>query len=153
MGLPALAAGALLNEQAQGGPLEPKPPHFAPKAKRVIHLFMNGGPSQVDTFDPKPALAKYAGKELPFKFKTERRTGAAFPSPFEFKQHGQSGQWISDLFPQLAAHADDLAGLHRRQLDRPGRGLRSEDHLALGNGQLTAHGFNPLGFLFTDEGP
>ena len=77
MGLPALAADALLTEQAQADPLEPKRPHFARKAKRGIHLFTNGGPSQVGTFDPKPALAKYAGKELPFKFKTERRTGAA----------------------------------------------------------------------------
>ena len=108
MGLPALAAGALLTEQAQAGPLAPKPPHFAPKAKRVIHLFMNGGPSQVDTFDPKPALAKYAGKELPFKFKTERRTGAAFPSPFEFKRHGESGLPVSEIYPELSKHVDEM---------------------------------------------
>ena len=57
-------------------------PHFAPKAKRVIHFFLNGGPSHVDTFDPKPALLKHAGKPLPQTLLTERKTGAAFPSPF-----------------------------------------------------------------------
>src|SRR5579875_1825218 len=63
-------------------PLAPKEPHFKPRAKRVIHLFMNGGPSHVDTFDPKPALQKYAGKLLPrTNLRTERKTGAAFPSP------------------------------------------------------------------------
>src|SRR5439155_5568757 len=62
-------------------PLAPKQPHFPAKAKRVIHLFMNGGPSHVDTFDPKPALDKYHGKELPFNLATERKTGAAFRSP------------------------------------------------------------------------
>src|SRR5712675_1163587 len=90
MGFGSLALGALmagrgeLAAAATMGPFTPRQPHFAPKAKRVIHLFMNGGPSQVDTFDPKPTLAKYAGKELPFKFQTERRTGSAFPSPFKF---------------------------------------------------------------------
>src|SRR6187200_216023 len=73
-------------------PLSPKQPHFAAKAKRVIHLFMNGGPSHVDTFDPKPALERYAGKPLPMEnLRTERKTGAAFPSPFKFTKHGQSG--------------------------------------------------------------
>src|SRR6478609_4776317 len=64
-------------------PLAERLPHFAAKAKRVIHLFMNGGPSHVDTFDPKPSLEKYAGKPLPIaNLATERKTGAAFPSPF-----------------------------------------------------------------------
>ena len=70
------AGGANLN------PLAPKQPHFPATAKRVIHLFMNGGPSHVDTFDPKPALDKYHGQELPFNLPTERKTGAAFRSPF-----------------------------------------------------------------------
>src|SRR5436189_4946830 len=84
-------------------------PHFAPKAKRVVHFFLNGGPSHVDTFDPKPALAKHAGQTLPGEYiKTERKTGAAFPSPFKFKPYGQSGLEISDLYPQLGALADDL---------------------------------------------
>jgi hypothetical protein len=63
-------------------------PHFAPKAKRVIHFFLNGGPSHVDTFDPKPALQKYAGQPLPRTLLTERKTGAAFPSPFKFQRYG-----------------------------------------------------------------
>ncbi|HEX5500835.1 MAG TPA: DUF1501 domain-containing protein, partial [Thermomicrobiales bacterium] len=65
---------------AATSPLAPKPPHFAPRAKRVIFLFMNGGPSHVDTFDPKPALEKYAGMPLPETLRTERKTGAALPS-------------------------------------------------------------------------
>ena len=79
----------------------PKGPHFAPKAKRVIHLFMNGGPSHVDTFDPKPELAKWHGKILPdeHRLSTERKTGAAYKSPFAFKKHGQSGLPVSDLSP------------------------------------------------------
>src|SRR4051794_2633589 len=76
--------GATLN------PLLPKFPQFPGKAKRVIHLFMNGGPSQVDTFDPKPSLAKWAGKSLPMPtLRTERKTGASFPSPYKFKKYGQ----------------------------------------------------------------
>src|SRR4051794_23020366 len=72
-------------------PLAPRRPHFEGKAKRVIHLFMNGGPSQVDTFDPKQALARYAGQPLPrTNLRTERRTGAAFPSPFRFQRFGRS---------------------------------------------------------------
>src|SRR5688500_4204411 len=73
-------------------PLASRAPQFAPKAKRVIHLFMNGGPSHVDTFGPKPKLAEYAGKPLPTEnLRTERKTGAAFPSPYKFKKYGQSG--------------------------------------------------------------
>ena len=121
---PACSAGAgLLSREpatpaATGGaaslnPLAPKAPQFAGKAKRVIHLFMNGGPSQVDTFDPKPALAKYAGKPLPMpNLKTERKTGAAFPSPFKFQKYGQSGIEVSELFPHIAEQ-------HRRHLRDP----------------------------------
>lgn len=83
--------------------------HFAPKAKRMIHFFLNGGPSHVDTFDPKPALHKFAGQPLPRSFITERKTGAAFPSPFEFKRHGKSGIEVSELFAQTAQHIDDIA--------------------------------------------
>jgi hypothetical protein len=73
-------------------PLTPKAPHFPAKAKHIIHIFANGGPSHVDTFDPKPALQKYAGKPLPMdNLRTERRTGAAFASPFKFKKYGKSG--------------------------------------------------------------
>ena len=70
---------------------------------------MNGGPSQVDTFDPKPALAKYADQPAPISFTTERKTGSPLPSPFGFSRHGESGLEISDIFPKLAGHADRLA--------------------------------------------
>jgi hypothetical protein len=84
-------------------------PHFPAKAKRVIHFFLNGGPSHVDTFDPKPALSKYAGQPIPETLTTERKTGAAFPSPFRFRRYGQSGLEISELFGKTAEHADDIA--------------------------------------------
>ena len=100
----ARAAGDPLLE-----PLAVKAPHFAPRARRVIHFFLNGGPSQVDTFDPKPALAKYADQAAPVNFTTERKTGSPLPSPFGFAKHGQSGLEISDIFPKLAGHADRLA--------------------------------------------
>jgi hypothetical protein len=93
-----------------GNSLAPRIPHFAPKAKRVIHFFLNGGPSHIDTFDPKPALAKYAGQPLPGEYlRTERKTGAAFPSPFKFQRYGQSGLEVSELFAKTAQHADDIA--------------------------------------------
>ena len=96
MGMGALSLAALFGETsllvpsalaAEGiNPLSPQAPHFPGKAKRVVHFFLNGGPSHVDTFDPKPALQKYAGQSLPGEYiKTERKTGAAFPSPFKFK--------------------------------------------------------------------
>src|SRR5262245_35153764 len=95
MGFGWLALGSIIGNaiglQAAGAnlhPLPPKAPHFPAKAKRVIHLFMNGGPSHVDTFDPKPELTKYHGKELPLHFNTERKTGAAYGSPFAFKKYG-----------------------------------------------------------------
>ncbi len=83
--------------------------HFAPKAKRVIHFFLNGGPSHVDTFDPKPALERYAGQPLPNVRLTERKTGAAFPSPFRFERYGESGIEVSELFAKTAKHIDDIA--------------------------------------------
>jgi hypothetical protein len=109
LGLASLMADQELLADDAEGPLAPKRPHFAAKAKRVIHFFCNGGPSHVDTFDPKPALAKYAGQPLPQTLLTERRTGAAFPSPFKFQKYGQSGLEISEIFGQTAQHADSLA--------------------------------------------
>src|SRR5687768_11033235 len=119
-----LADGGLLTSSAQGeeeykNPLSPKQPHFAAKAKRVIHLFMNGGPSHVDTFDPKPALQKNAGKRLPRTFRTERPTGAAFPSPFTFKKYGRSGLDVSEIFARTAEHADDLCVIRSMHADVP----------------------------------
>ena len=129
MGLAALALAEMLPETiaaASSGsadalnPLSPKQSHFPAKAKRVIHLFMNGGPSQVDTFDPKPALAKYAGQELPTgNLPTERKTGAAFPSPFKFKKYGQSGIEVSELFPHVAENIDEIAVIRSMVADIP----------------------------------
>ncbi len=111
MGMGALTLGTLAQgESMVASPSVARAPHFAPRAKRVIHFFLNGGPSHVDTFDPKPMLAKYAGQPLPGEYlRTERKTGAAFPTPFQFKKYGQSGLEISELFAKTAAHADDIA--------------------------------------------
>jgi hypothetical protein len=117
MGMGMLGLASLLGAPAScadssssgSNPLEPKQPHFAPKAKRVVHFFLNGGPSHVDTFDPKPALEKYAGKPLPQSYLTERKTGGALPSPFRFAKYGESGLEISELFAKSAEHADDIA--------------------------------------------
>lgn len=95
---------------AAASPLSARPSHFPARAKRIIHLWMNGGPSQVDTFDPKPALDRYAGQrpQSTARLATERQTRGLMPSPFRFRKHGQSGLEISELFPHLARHADDL---------------------------------------------
>ncbi len=103
-----------------GNPMAPKAPQFAGKAKHIIHLFANGGPSHVDTFDPKPTLAKYAGKEVPNNLRTERKTGAAFPSPFKFKKYGKSGIEVSELFAKTAAaHVDDMCIVRSMYADVP----------------------------------
>ena len=128
-----MGAIALSNILAQAGmasvapsanslnPLSPKMPQFMGKAKRVVHLFMNGGPSHVDTFDPKPLLDKYAGKELPStaNLRTERKTGAAFASPFKFKKYGKSGMDISSLYPHVAESADELCVIRSMHADVP----------------------------------
>jgi hypothetical protein len=101
-------------------PLAPKQPHFPARAKRIIHIFANGGPSHVDTFDPKPSLDKYAGKALPMEnLPTERKTGAAFPSPFKFKKYGQSGIEVSEIFSHVAESIDDIAVIRSMQADIP----------------------------------
>ena len=98
-------------------------PHFAPKAKRIIHLFMNGGPFQCDLFDPKPALNKFAGqKPSGADLRTERPTGALMGVPFKFTQHGQSGLPISELLPNLSRHADDLCVIRSMHTDNPNHG-------------------------------
>jgi hypothetical protein len=118
-GLLASPRGPASAEDYQN-PLAPKSPHFPAKAKHVIHLFMNGGPSHVDTFDPKPALQKYEGKELPTEnLRTERKTGAAFPSPFQFQKYGECGLEVSEIFRHTAQHADDLAVVRSMHADVP----------------------------------
>ena len=101
-------------------PLAPKEPHFKPRAKHCIFLFMNGAPSQVDTFDPKPELDKQHGKPYQGKRKVGsngRPVGYLMKSPFPFKQHGESGLPISSLFPHTAAHADDLCVVRSMHTD------------------------------------
>src|SRR5213083_1683005 len=105
-----MGQAGLLAAEPVVNPLAPKAPHFPAKAKRVIHIFANGGPSHVDTFDPKPLLARLHGQPLPMdNLKTERKTGAAFPSPFKFQKYGESGIEVSELFANTAKHIDDIA--------------------------------------------
>jgi hypothetical protein len=110
-GFGALALAALFGERAAAAdPLAPRAPHFSAKAKRVIFLFMHGGPSQVDTFDYKPLLKRDHGKPLPFAKPrvVSSETGNLLQSPFAFKQYGHSGAWASEIFPHVGACADDL---------------------------------------------
>ncbi len=121
-GFGALALGSLLGGRAAGMPegFGSAQPHFAPKAKRVVHLFMNGGPSQVDTFDRKPKLQEFHGKTMPLEgLKTERPTGAALRTPFEFKRYGECGLEVSELFHHTAQHADDLCVIRSMTADVP----------------------------------
>ena len=122
LGQRAAAAGMSSGgANASASPLIPKLPHFAARAKRVIHLWMNGAPSQVDTFDPKPLLEKFAGQrpESTVKLTTENATEGLMPSPFQFSKYGQSGIEISELFPEVAAFADDLCVIRSMQTDVP----------------------------------
>ncbi len=100
-------------------PLAPKAPLFPGKAKRVIHIFANGGASHVDTFDPKPELIRCHGQKLPLELKTERNTGTAFGSPFKFKKYGQCGLEVSELFPFVAESADELCVIRSMHADVP----------------------------------
>jgi len=125
LGLGALALGGFFREglEAAGAesmhPLAVRDPHFPAKAKRVIQFFLNGGPSQVDTFDPKPKLDEYHGKPIPLDLRTERRTGAAYRSPYTFKKYGQSGLEVSEIFPHVGACADDLCVIRSMHADVP----------------------------------
>ena len=115
LGFGSLGLSALLGSEragAKGTPISSKPPHFKARAKKIIFLFMSGGPSHIDTFDPKPRLDKEHGKPIPFKlgftFANDEYIGGLMKSPWAFKQYGESGIPISDLFPQVATCADDL---------------------------------------------
>lgn len=124
LGLGGLLADEVHRDRAHGStddaPLAPRVPHFAPKAKHVIHLFMNGGPSHVDTFDPKPELTRRHGEFLPRpNLITERETTTAFASPFRFHRYGDSGIEISDLFSHLGQHVDDLCVVRSLYADIP----------------------------------
>src|SRR2546422_9477962 len=106
-------------EISEINPLAPRRPHFPAKAKRVIHIFANGGPSHVDTFDPKPQLTEWAGKEIPSHRPTERKTGAAFASPFQFQKYGKSGIEVSDLFSTVGESVDDMCIIRSMHADVP----------------------------------
>jgi hypothetical protein len=93
--------------------------HFAPKAKRVISLFMNGGPSHVDTFDPKPMLGKHAGEQPSGDLERKTKGSGYMPSPFSFAAHGESGVVMSELFPHLSKFADDLCVIRSMHTDTP----------------------------------
>src|SRR5205814_9173992 len=106
----ARADGAASSLTSHLSPLSPRPPMFPARAKRVIFLFMHGGPSQVDTFDPKPLLIRDSGKPYPFAKPRVQfaQTGNLLRSPWEFKKYGQCGTEVSDLFPNVAECVDDL---------------------------------------------
>jgi hypothetical protein len=114
-GFGAVALATLLADEARAAALKaamaPKQPHYPAKVKSVIFLFMDGGPSQVDTFDPKPRLTKEHGQPLPFDSPPTQFNdkGKLLKSPWEFKQYGQSGTPVSDLFPHVATCIDDIA--------------------------------------------
>ncbi len=144
-GFGAMALAALAGDAAYGAttaaatpdarlnPLAPRPPHFPAKAKNVIFLFMDGGPSQVDTFDPKPRLDREHGEPIKMKVQPTQfnNVGNVLKCPWKFRQYGQSGIPVSDLFPHVATCVDDLAiirsmivellGAHQRQLLPPHR--------------------------------
>lgn len=126
MGMGSLALAGLAGRPSSQAadltlnPLVPKSPHYPQRAKRVIHIFANGGPSQVDTFDPKPSLTAYHGKTLPGEhLKTERKTGTAMKSPFEFRKRGKSGLEISDLFSHVGESADELCVIRSMHANVP----------------------------------
>ncbi len=115
--LAADISGACAAKPLGANPYALKPPHFAPRAKRVISLFMTGGPGAMDLWDYKPALTKYAGEPLDGKVHGDVNVrqgypGPLMPSPFEFKRYGQSGKLVSEVFPHLGQHVDDIAFIH-----------------------------------------
>lgn len=124
VGFGSLALSSLLAETASPDPLAVKAPHFPAKAKRIIFIFLSGGPSQVDTFDYKPLLARDDGKPFPFdKPKIQfNSTGNLLKSPWNFKQYGQSGLWVSDLFPKLAEQIDDICMINSVYGTNPAHG-------------------------------
>jgi hypothetical protein len=147
-GLGAMALAWMLGEGAARGGDGPAPglgrPHFPPKATRVIQVFACGGVSHVDTFDPKPELARREGQELTDKGTIDTflgKPGRLMPSPFAFRRRGQSGLWVSELLPELAARADDLTVIRSMV-------ARSANHTPATffmNSGFTMNGFPSLG--------
>src|SRR5215469_2673756 len=122
----AAAAGqplAAATAESSGNPWTPKPPQFAPKAKHVIVVFLQGGLSQVDSFDYKPMLDKYDGKPLPYETpRTEFATGNLMRSPFRFAQYGKNGTWVSEIFPRIAGIIDEFCVIRSMYSDIPNHG-------------------------------
>jgi hypothetical protein len=119
-GFGALGLRTLFGATPVEGTLAPREPHFPARAKHVIYLFLNGGPSHVDTFDPKPMLTKHHGTPAPGgNLKTERKTGNLMKSPFEFRRYGKSGLEVSEIFSKLGEHADDLCVIRSMHTERP----------------------------------
>src|SRR6476620_9238666 len=115
-------AGASESKGSFVNPMAPRPPHFAPKAKSVIFLFMYGGPSHIETFDYKPKLYPLDGKTIEVKTfgrGGHRNQGRVVGPKWQFKQYGQCGKWVSDLFPNLATCVDDIAFIHSMTADSP----------------------------------
>jgi hypothetical protein len=123
LGLTSVFAEAgLLHAAGAANPLAPKPPHFPPRARRLIFLFMNGGPSHVDTFDPKPALARHAGEPLPAQFRRgslRNNNGRLMPSPFRTRRCGQSGIELTEIYPEIGRCIDDVCVLRSMYTDNP----------------------------------
>lgn len=122
LGLACLLGETALADAAGEASLSPRRPHFSPKARRLVHLFANGGPSQVDTFDPKPLLAKFHGKPIPREVIPEARNAQAsgrpaFASPYQFHRRGQSGIEVSELLPHLGGIVDDLCVVRSMHTD------------------------------------
>jgi len=117
-GFGMVGQAGMLQGEAGSGPLAPKSPHFPAKAKNVIFLFLNGGISQIDTFDPKPMLTKHDGEPMPGpKIKTDRATGNLMRSPFQFQKYGQSGLEVSEIFPKIGAMIDDFCVIRSTYTD------------------------------------
>lgn len=123
LGFGGLALSSLLANDASSL-LSPKLPHLAPRAKRIIFLFMHGGPSHIDLFDPKPQLDRDDDKPLPFPKPRVQfaGTGNLMKSPWSFKQHGSSGAWVSELFPEIAKVVDDLCFIKSLHGTNPAHG-------------------------------
>ena len=114
-------AGMMAEAAGPASPLAPKMTHFAPKAKRVIQLFMPGGPSQVDTFDYKPDLATYEGQrpESVDRKSLRNTKNGLMKSPYGFRQYGQCGKWVSDIFPHVGEMVDEICFIHSMHTDIP----------------------------------
>ena len=118
MGQPSMAAG---NSASPVNNLLAKPPHFAPKAKRVVFIFLGGGPSQMDLMDPKTMLTKYDGQPIPMSISQRaiNKTTNLMASPFKFQKYGQSGMELSELLPGLSNVVDDIATVSYTHLTLP----------------------------------